>query len=94
MRNVRRYWQEVRTIQASLPEFVWVVSVENPVEGFAGGCIAQVAAAQAARLLHAGSHRLATEAEIEAHRADEEAARLLRVHARLERQGIAVVPLF
>jgi hypothetical protein len=84
MRDVRQYWQEIRTIQSTLPEFVWLAS---------GGCIVQVSAPQAARLLHAKSHRLATEAEIEAHHAAEEAQKLQNFHASLRRRGIAVVPV-
>ena len=82
MRDVRQYWQEIRAIESTLPEFVWLASE---------GCIVQVAAPQAARLLHAKSHRLATEAEIQTHHAAEEAVKLQNFHADLRRRGIAVV---
>jgi hypothetical protein len=36
MRDSKQYWQEIRAIQAELPEFVWLVSLENPVHGFRG----------------------------------------------------------
>jgi hypothetical protein len=53
MRDLRKYWQEIREIEKSLPEFVWLTSLDNAPRGQRGGCIAQVAAAAAARLLHA-----------------------------------------
>ena len=39
MRDIRRYWKEVRALEASLPEFVWLVDVEGsaPVEVERGG---------------------------------------------------------
>jgi hypothetical protein len=86
MPDVRRYWQEIRAIESKLPEFVWLVGVENSL-----GSIVQVAAAQAARLLHAKSHRLASDEEITARRAEEDAARDRVRHERLRRQGIAIV---
>jgi hypothetical protein len=55
--------------------------------------MAQAAAPQAARWLHAKSHRLATATEIEAHQAKEDAARALHVHLALRRQGIAMAPV-
>jgi hypothetical protein len=83
MPDVKRYWQEVRAIEKTLPEFVWLAGMENS--------LVEVAAAQAAHLLHAKSHRLATEEEIAARRAEEEAAKDCVRHERLRRQGIAIV---
>jgi hypothetical protein len=81
---VRRYWREVRAIQAALPEFVWLVSAEDspPV---------QVPAAQAAPLLHAKSHRIAEEVEIGAHQAAEDARDFATRREQLRRRGVAVV---
>ena len=83
MRDVRRYWQEVRAIQARLSKFVWLVSDDaSPVH---------VPAAQAALLLHAKSHRIAEDAEIAAHLAAEAALDFEARREQLRRKGIAVV---
>jgi hypothetical protein len=66
MRDLRKYWRDVRTLAASLPAFVWVVSED--------GCLVEAAAEVAAKLLIVKSHRLATEDEIRA-RSEAEAAR-------------------
>ncbi len=86
MPDVRRYWQEIRAIEKTLPEFVWLAGGEN-----ATGSIVEVAAAQAAHLLHAKSHRVATEEEIAAQRVEQDAAKDRVRHERLRRQGIAIV---
>ena len=91
MRDLRKYWQEIRDIETSLPECVWLVSLDNPPRGQKGGCIAQVAAAAAARLLHAKSHRLATDGEIQAPQTAEDAAKHLAFHEGLRKRGIAVI---
>jgi hypothetical protein len=84
VRDVRRYWQEVRSIRAGLPEFVWLVSAEDspPV---------QVPAAQAAPLLHAKSHRIAEDVQIAAHQAAEQARDFEARREQLRRKGVAVV---
>ena len=89
MRDLRKYWQEVREIEKSLPECVWLMSLGNP-RGQKGGCIAQVAAAAAARLLHAKSHRLATDEEMQAHQTAQDEAKRLAFHEGLRKRGIAV----
>jgi hypothetical protein len=86
MPDVRRYWQEIRAIEKTLPEFVWLAGVEDST-----GSIVEVGAAQAAHLLHAKSHRLATEEEVAKRRADEAAAKDCVRHERLRRQGIAIM---
>ena len=91
MRDLRQYWQEVRTLERSLPEFVWLMSLEDAKRGMVGGRMAEVGAAQAAQLLHANSYRTATEDEIAAHLAKEDQARRTSVHDGLRRRGIAVV---
>jgi len=91
MRDLRKYWQEIREIEKSLPEFVWLTSLDNAPRGQRGGCIAQVAAAAAARLLHAKSQRLATDEEIQAHQAAEHEAKHLAFHEGLRKRGIAVI---
>jgi hypothetical protein len=91
MRDLRKYWQEIRESEKSLPEFVWLMSLGNAPRGQKGGSIAQVAAAAAARLLHAKSHRLATDDEIQAHQTAEDQAKRLAFHEGLRKRGIAVI---
>ena len=55
MRDLQQYWQEIRAIENGLPQFVWVIAED---------CLMEVARAVAARLLHAKSHRLATDEEV------------------------------
>jgi hypothetical protein len=82
MRNLQRSWQEIHAIEQGLPPFVWVIAED---------CLIEVARAVAARLLHAKSHRLATEEEIEA-RKRREAARAKKAEAeRRRREGVEVV---
>ena len=84
MRDIRRYWKEVRELEASLPEFVWLVDVEGsvPVEAPAG---------QAAQLLLAKSHRLASEEEMGVQREKEIVAGKELQRDRRRREGVAVV---
>jgi len=93
MRDLRQYWQEVRTLERSLPEFVWLMSLQDAKRGMVGGRLAEAGAAQAAQLLHAKSYRMATEDEIAAHLEKEDQARRASFHAGLRRRGIAVVPM-
>ena len=67
MRDIRRYWKDVRALEASLPEFVWLVDVE-------GSAPVEVAAGRAAQLLLAKSHRVASEEELGVQREKEVAA--------------------
>jgi hypothetical protein len=91
MRDLRQYWQEVRALERSLPEFVWLMSLDDKKRGMVGGRMAEVGAASAAQLLTGKSHRMATEDEIAAHLEKEEQARKQGVHDGLRRKGIAVV---
>ncbi len=68
MRDIRRYWKEVRELQASLPEFVWLVDVE-------GSAPVEVTAERASQLLLAKSHRVASEEELSIQREKEIARR-------------------
>ena len=84
MRDIRRYWQEVRALEASLPEFVWLVDVE-------GSAPVEVGAGRAAQLLLAKSHRVASDEELGVKREKEFAAgKELRRNTR-RREGVAVV---
>jgi hypothetical protein len=91
IRDLKVYWQEVRAMERSLPEFVWLMSLEDAKRGMVGGRMAEVGAAAAAQLLHANSHRRATEEEIAAHLEKENQARRQGVQEGLRRRGIAVV---
>jgi hypothetical protein len=84
MRDIRRYWKEVRDLEASLPEFVSLVDVEGSVP-------VEVSARLAAQLLLAKSHRVASEEELGVQRAKEiMASKDLKRDAR-RREGVVVV---
>jgi hypothetical protein len=91
MRDLKKYWQEVREIERSLPEFVWLTSVECCFQGQVGGSVAEVSASQAAPLLYAKSHRVATEDEVSSYRAREEAHKQRVLSEDLQREGVAIV---
>ena len=86
MRDIRRYWKEVRALEASLPAFLWLVDVEgsSPVE---------VAAGRAAQLLIAKSHRVASQDEVCAQGARDKAAERELRRNTLRQEGVAVVTL-
>lgn len=86
-RDIRQYWAEIGALEATLDEFVWLTSTQ---ENHAGGAV-EVAAPAAARLLHAKSHRLATEDEVEAHRAGERVANRKARKEALRKEGSALV---
>ena len=84
MRDIRRYWREVRALESTLPEFVWLVDVEGSVP-------VEVPAGLAAQLLLAKSHRVASDEELSLQREKEAvAAKELQRHTR-RREGVAVV---
>ena len=93
MRDLQKYWQEIRTLANSLPDSVWLVSLEDGKRGMRGGRLVEAAAKTAAKLLHANSHRRATDEEIEAHCARQAEAQRAAFHERLRAKGIAVVPV-
>jgi len=84
MRDIRRYWKEVRALEASLPGFVWLVDVEGSVP-------VQVGAGRAAQLLLAKSHRVASEDELSVQREKEKAERKELQRDLRRKQGVAVV---
>jgi len=84
MRDIRRYWKDVRALEASLPEFVWLVDVEGSVP-------VQVGAGRAAQLLLAKSHRVASEDELSVQREKEKAERKELQRDLRRKQGVAVV---
>jgi len=91
MADLQQYWREVRALERSLPEFVWLMSLDDAKRGMVGGRMAQVGAEAAAQLLHSQSHRMATEDEVTAHLEKENQARKQGFHEGLRRKGIAVV---
>jgi 2,4-dienoyl-CoA reductase-like NADH-dependent reductase (Old Yellow Enzyme family) len=93
MPDLKKYWQEIRAIEKSLPTEVWLVSLQNLAKGQVGGAIVEVAAAAAAKLLHAKSQRLATDEEIEAHKARQAETQRQVFEQRMRKQGIAVIPV-
>jgi len=93
MRDLQKYWQEIRTLAKSLPEFVWLVSLEDAKRGMRCGCMVEVAAETAAKLLHQNSHRRATDDEIDAHRTGVLQAQRAAFHERLRIKGVTVVPI-
>ena len=83
MSNIQQYWKEVRALEVTLPEFVWLVATAAGVPPF----VTQVAAGAAAKLLHAKS----ADDEVEAHHTKD--ARTLKQarNERMRRSGAAVV---
>ncbi len=82
MRDLQQYWQEIRAIENGLPQFVWVIAED---------CLIEVARAVAARLLHAKSHRLATEEEVKSRNAREAEAKEKAAAEKKRREGVEVV---
>ena len=91
MRDLKRYWKEVRDLERNLPAWVWLMSLEDPMRGQAGGTLAEVPAAPAAKLLHAKSHRPATAEEIRVYLEKRSATVQLEFHESLRRKGISIV---
>jgi hypothetical protein len=93
VRDLKRYWREVRELERTLPAFVWLMSVEDRLRGRVGGMIVEAQAAQAAKLLHAGSHRVAAPEEIAEHQAKQSARERRDFHENLRRKGITIIPV-
>ena len=93
MPDLKKYWQELRAIEKSLPAEVWLVSLPNLAKGQVAGSMVEVAAAVAAKLLHAKSQRLATDDEVDAHKARQVETQRQVSEQRMRNQGIAVIPV-
>ena len=91
MPDLKQYWQDLRAIEGTLDEFVWLMSLENRAKGQTGGTIVEAPATVAAKLLYAKSHRLAIPEEIAAHRAKEDETNRQSFERRLRDKGIALV---
>jgi hypothetical protein len=83
MPDLRQYWQEIRALEAGLSEYLWLVD--------AAGVLVEVSRAIAAKLLHAKSHRVATEDEVSAHRARWAGRSKETARAEMRRRGIDTV---
>jgi hypothetical protein len=67
--DLRKYWRSVRLTEETLPAGdVFLISVENEERGTSGGQISSATREYAARWIVGGTHRLATEPEIELYR--------------------------
>jgi hypothetical protein len=93
MPDLKKYWQEIRAIEQSLPGEVWLMSLENRARGQVAGSMAQVAGTAAAKLLYAKSHRLATEEEVRANQARQAETQRQVSQQRLRDRGIAIIPM-
>ena len=93
MPNLKKYWDDIHKLETELPDFAWLMSLQNPAKGQVGGRITQVSSQVGARLIHANSHRLATEEETQAYLAEQERQKREAFQQRLQRQGIAMVPV-
>ena len=93
MPDLKKYWQEIRAIERSLPAEVWLVSLQNLAKGQVAGSMVEAAAVVAAKLLYAKSQRLATEDEIEAHKAEQAETKRQVFEQQMRSQGIAVIPV-
>jgi len=76
MNTIRERMKRLRQIEETLPEFLYVVSVEDKFRRITGGRMVQVSRSIAAALLDAGSHRIATDEETAAFEAEQEHKRL------------------
>lgn len=93
MPDLKKYWQEIRALEQSLAGDVWLMSLENRARGQVAGSIAEVGAEAAAKLLHAKSHRLATDGEIDDHQARQLATQRQGLQKQLRDKGIAIIPV-
>lgn len=90
---VRDYWAEVRAAEGTLPEYCFIISLEDKLLARAGGVITEVGRAVAARSIVSKTHRLATPAEVETHRAAEQQCAAAVAEARKKAgRGVYVLP--
>ncbi len=66
-RSIQAYWKEVREVQRTLPETLFVASIADKHNDTPGGVLCLVDAETGAKLLVGESHRLATPEEIAAY---------------------------
>jgi hypothetical protein len=85
--HIQQYWKDLKILEATLPEFVWLVATAVGAPPF----VTQVAANVAAKLLHAKSHRVADDEEVAANRANDAATLKQAKQERMRRSGAAIV---
>jgi hypothetical protein len=85
--TIQQYWKDVRALELGLPEFVWLIATAAGARPF----VTQVAAGGAAKLLHAKSHRIAAQEEVDAHHSNDAATLKQVKRERMRRSGAAVV---
>ena len=92
MADIRGYWAAVKREMVALPDFPWVMSLDDPSKGMKGGCVSQVSRETAGELLVQKSHRIATEEEIAGFwkRCEDEAKK----YAEIERRRAMFNPYF
>jgi len=71
--DIRSYWQEVKRVEAGLPECVWLVSITNNDKGTTPGAVVECDRRNAAMRLTEKTHERATEAQVEAFQGQREA---------------------
>ncbi len=86
-RTIQQYWKDIRSIEQSLPALVWLVGTTAGAPPF----VTQVASDIAAKMIHAKSHRVATEDEVEAQSASDAEALKQAKRERMRRKGAALV---
>jgi hypothetical protein len=90
--NIREYWQGVRRIADTLPETVIVMSLDKPERGTTAGQVSECDRDTAARLIFAGTHRQATDAEVEQYKAAQAEIRKSILKAEYERKQQFALP--
>jgi hypothetical protein len=88
-RTIQQYWKDVRSIEQSLPALVWLVATAAGAPPF----VTQVASDIAAKLIHANSHRVATDEEVQAQSVNDVEALKQARKERMRRTGAALVVL-
>jgi hypothetical protein len=85
--GIQQYWKDVRALEVNLPDFVWLVATAAGLPPF----VTQVTKGVAAKLLHAKSHRMAADDEVEAQYTLDAATLKLAKKERMRRSGATVV---
>jgi hypothetical protein len=85
--HIQEYWKDLKSLEETLPEFVWLVATAAGAPPF----VTQVACRVAAKLLHARTHRIAADEEVAAQRAKDTATLKQAKQERMRRSGAAVV---
>jgi hypothetical protein len=83
--NIRAYWDKVNETIKRLPEEVWLMSIDNQDKGTHAGAVSIVPRDIAGRRLVEATHRIASEAEVQAYK-DAEVVRLEKDRLRENRR--------